>query len=426
MIGGVVFGPPGWSPARIESTFDGASEPFEDPPAAQAGAQEGLSFGNQHSRIENPHILPAPFHHLPHNRRDLALLLDSLGIGRTSAIIPALADQLRHLGSGTGDVRPRALVLNLLPTQPEFTLGGALTRLALADLRTGMHALHHILHPRSLLVVFDRHDLSTWRAWKRIARQHHFPVELRPLLNRYPQAHPTPLLRTLWGKRLQVDALPSRFNRLVIDPVTAWAFGRYLRTKQPLTDRPVQVFMQGDPAGGGGARLLTGRVGETLAAFATRYQLELAGRQIILNGMLAGAAGTADFVITGGTESISLRPVVPPETPSPCISCGWCVDVCPTALTPVRLMELNGRVPSGIEMAHGTGGPAGGAVGATLLRTSQARESLHCIGCGLCSYVCPTRLPLTEETLALRLRVLTATASRPAAAAGIDSPRGPA
>jgi electron transport complex protein RnfC len=415
-------------PARIENTF-------EKNALAEAGEQAageqmaGRAFGNQKSRIEGPGIMPAPFHHLPQHRRDLAALLEELGIRRTSAVVPSLAEQLRHLGgggAGGGEGRPRALVVNLLPAQPEFALGAALTRLALEDLRMGVHALHHILRPRNLLIVFDRHDRETRRAWRRVARQRLFPLELRPVLNRYPQAHPTILMRTLWGKRLQVDALPSRFNRVMIDPVTPWALGRYLRTKQPFTDRPVQLFVEergtrtanraaedgrgvgGAGREGAGARLLMAHVGETVAACCARYHVEPGRRQVLINGMLAGVEGTADSVIDAATESISLREPVEAETPSACLSCGWCVDVCPTALTPVRLMELNGRVPSGIETGPGAAMPVLAGGDGRVLRLTQARESLHCIGCGLCSYVCPTRLPLTQEIVALRTRVAAA------------------
>lgn len=419
MIGGVVFGPPAWLPSRIENTFHPAPDPaHSSSPPANADTADPFTpedippspaFRNQKSTIQNPEIAPPPFHHLPHNRRDLATLLESLQITRTSSVIPALADQLRHLGAG--DVRPRFLLLNLLPTQPEFSLGPALTRIALDDLRTGLHALHHILRPRHLLVVIDRHDAATRRTWKRVAYERRFPIDIRLLLNRYPQAHPTILLRTLWGKRLQADALPSRFNRLVLDAVTPWALGRYLRTRQPLSDRPVQLFLQ--DSCGNAARLVMAAIGETVAQLCARYHIDLSQKQIILDGMLAGTAATPDSMIRSHTESISLRPLVPPEASTPCITCGWCVDVCPTALTPVRLMQLNERIPSGIEIAQAEAREGGGAAPAGLLRTTQARESLHCIGCGLCSYVCPTRLPLMRETLALRLRVLAATRHTP-------------
>jgi len=244
------------------------------------------------------------------------------------------------------------------------------------------------------------------------------------LLNRYPQGHPTILMRTLFGKRLQVDALPSRFNRLMVDAVTPWALGRYLRTKQTYVDRPIQVFVQESCADGSPcARLLVGRIGEAIGEFAKRYHVALDDREIILNGMLAGTLATPEAKIEGHTESISVRVPAAPEKATPCLACGWCVDVCPTALVPVRLLELNDRIPSGLAailapapVIPPTGMPPGPVT--NLLKSSTAREALHCIGCGLCSYVCPTRLPLAQETLALRLRVLNATGPRPNAMTG--------
>jgi electron transport complex protein RnfC len=109
--------------------------------------------------------------------------------------------------------------------------------------------------------------------------------------------------------------------------------------------------------------------------------------QVILNGMMLGQEGREGDLVTGMTEAVSVREAVGNEWPTPCIACGWCVDVCPTALTPVHLMQLNHR-PS-----------------AATLRTKDAQEARHCIGCGLCSYVCPTRLPLMEQVVSLRRKV---------------------
>ena len=38
-------------------------------------------------------------------------------------------------------------------------------------------------------------------------------------------------------------------------------------------------------------------------------------------------------------------------------------------------------------------------------RTGDALESRNCIGCGLCSYVCPTRLPLATQIIRLRTEI---------------------
>ncbi len=120
--------------------------------------------------------------------------------------------------------------------------------------------------------------------------------------------------------------------------------------------------------------------------------------------MLVGRAiDPATTRIDSATDSISIRNPVPPEASSACFACGWCVDVCPTGLTPVHMLEMAQRVD-----AKAPPEDSDIPTPAALLRSADAHESLHCIGCGLCSFVCPTRLPLTAETLRLRLRVIAA------------------
>jgi len=427
MTGGLVFGPPAWMPQRIEETFDDSSAT----PPAHAGEQHGKDRQTSDA---------------PRSRSALLALLEKIQLGRTSAIIPGLAEQLRHIAD-----RPvRALVFNGLPTQPEFALPAALTRLAFDELFAGLEALQIALDPKRTLVVVDRHDFKTRRLWKRFLRRRPFssrPITVKPLLNRYPQAHPTILTRSLFGKRLPVGSLPVRQSLLVVDPLTAWALARFLRDGQTFDCRPVQLFVQGVSA----PRLVMGRLGqaaipppppaveaisgqaapndapvirppapdallgETIAQFCKRHKVDVTGMQVIRNGMMAGEiVDPHSACISAATESITLREPVDVENPSACLACGWCVDVCPTGLTPVRLMQLSEKIPTGVDIAHGhlpastPRANAGPNAVKSLLTSREARESLHCISCGLCSYVCPTRLPLMSETLRLRERVVAA------------------
>jgi electron transport complex protein RnfC len=383
MPGGLVFGPPAWMPMAL---LNGA--------ATAAGL---------------PHEQSA---RAPHSREELLRLLDTLGLHRTSPITPPLADQLRDLEKR----RCRVLVLNLLPTQPEFALGPGLTALALDDLRAGLSAIQRALSAEKVLVVVDRHDGRTKRVWKKGAKGHRpghetCRYEVRSLLNRYPQAHPTTLTRALFGRRLQVGHLPTRNNRVIIDPATAWAFGRYVRAGEPFSHRPVQLFFDrasAPPNGNAGAMLVAAKIGQGVADLLHQYHVPTAARQVIVNGMLSGEevdAGSA--AVTAWTEAVAVREPPVYESAHPCIGCGWCVDVCPTSLVPITLMDLANKAQHFIATAPLTT-TGGGGLPTTPdpLRTKAAREALHCIGCGLCSYVCPTRLPLTQRTLRLRNWIL--------------------
>ncbi|MGN6368889.1 MAG: 4Fe-4S dicluster domain-containing protein [Phycisphaerae bacterium] len=358
MKGGLYFGPAGWSPAEIE----GFAEPEngDTPPPKQ----------------------------LPEDRGELLQLLDNIQLGRTSAMLPSLAEQLQEL-SGR---RMRALVLNLLPTQPEYALASALSEVAIADILAGLDAVQRHVRAKRVMIAMDRHDYRLRRLWRRANRSRRYT--LVPLVNRYPQAHPTLLVWSLFAKRLPVGRAPVRANRMIIDPVTCWALGRYLRSGEAFKRRPVQVYAptreRPEP------RITLVEIGEAATMLCERMRIPLLHRQVIVNGLLAGEeVDPVHFRIQPDTDAITVREVPALETASPCFACGWCVDVCPTALNPVNLLDL-------AEHAQQAAGGTESAAIAGLLRSHEARESLHCVGCGLCSYVCPTRLPLTQQTLRLR------------------------
>jgi electron transport complex protein RnfC len=89
-------------------------------------------------------------------------------------------------------------------------------------------------------------------------------------------------------------------------------------------------------------------------------------------------------VTAGGELTLFVGPSeedAPP--PDPCIRCSWCVEGCPVHIQPAALLEASQRDDP--DMAE--------------------RYGLHaCIECGICSYVCPSRLPLLQGIRVLRAR----------------------
>lgn len=61
----------------------------------------------------------------------------------------------------------------------------------------------------------------------------------------------------------------------------------------------------------------------------------------------------------------------------PCISCGYCEEVCPVRIIPHLLSKMVKR----------------GTIDETLMNY----EIFHCIECGLCSFVCPVKIPLLQH-----------------------------
>ncbi len=72
---------------------------------------------------------------------------------------------------------------------------------------------------------------------------------------------------------------------------------------------------------------------------------------------------------------ITVLPKINLRAAEPCISCGWCADVCPTRLRPIHLMEMALRGRNDHRLVD---------------------QLSWCIDCGLCSHVCPVSLPLAQ------------------------------
>jgi electron transport complex protein RnfC len=88
--------------------------------------------------------------------------------------------------------------------------------------------------------------------------------------------------------------------------------------------------------------------------------------------------------VAGGAELTVY--VTPPESdvnPDPCIRCGWCVEGCPVRIHPAGLLEAAQVDDPELADAYGLAA---------------------CIECGICNYVCPSRLPLLEGIRTLRRR----------------------
>lgn len=344
MIGGLYFGPAGWRP-----------QAWRQPPAVIPV-------------MAAKNVTPVT------NRLNLLAFIEQIALGRTDVFIAALFWQIKDLRQ-----KPvKLLILNLLPTQPESAMGAALTDLELPYLRAGLELLYLALNPDQTVITLDRHDFATRKIWERVARKTF--IEIKPLLNKYPQAHPLALLRVLCRQKMIDYTSPASGGILMIDPVTCWALGRAAAGEAHFSSRPVQVFIDGaEPI------LSMASIGQNISTFLGELGIAIADRECIADGMLAGRLTNQNLDrIESTTAILSVRPPPQLQQPADCIQCGWCVRACPTALNPAALLAT----------AHIRGA----------LPVANLNESQACIECGLCSYVCPSRLPLATTIHGIKQR----------------------
>jgi electron transport complex protein RnfC len=204
-------------------------------------------------------------------------------------------------------------------------------------------------------------------------------ARLVPLRNDYPQANPTLLLYTVLGRRLPPQHLPTETGVLTLDAAAAVALGRLARQRQPMLSTPLALF----DGRGDRVHFLSVPIGTSLAH--VLGHLSIVPELLVLRGgpPLRDIRVGPGAVIAASELSAYTTLEDPERNPDPCIRCGWCVEGCPVHIHPAALLEA-------VQFDD----------------MDQADDAgLHaCIDCGVCSYICPSRLPLLGGIRMLRKR----------------------
>lgn len=269
-------------------------------------------------------------------------------------------------GAGPG----RAAARRLLVTEPLTVLGGLVLAVRAAMATEGV-------------VAVSRHRRDAWSAVRAS-----FPGGrgLRSVRvgDRYPIEDPALLARSALGASVVASLSPRAAGVAILDPHTAHALHEAVVLGKPLTHRTVSVASEG-----GRPVLVRAPFGTPLQELAESY-FEKDIRQgmdptrdnsfkIYIGSPLLGpppAPPDATLEKSTGSLWIEAAPARPSRASEerPCIRCGDCVRACPVSLHPARLHELvvDGREPEELARA-GIG---------------------RCLECGLCEYLCPSRIPL--------------------------------
>ena len=195
-------------------------------------------------------------------------------------------------------------------------------------------------------------------------------VTVKPVKDAYPMGWERTLIYNMYKKRY--DKLPCEEGFIVNNATTAIAFAQALKEAKPITQKIVTV--SGDViAKPANVSVTVGtKVSEIVAALGGYTSEEIS---CIAGGPMMGKTITNDqFVITSYTNAVTILKTQPLD-PIACLRCGKCNDHCPAGLLPVRINEAEKG------------------------KNTDLLVKLHtndCIECGLCSYVCPSRLDVTE------------------------------
>jgi len=291
-------------------------------------------------------------------------------VGMGGATFPAAVKLA--LGQKT---RIPTLILNGGECEPYLTCDDRLMRERADEVIDGARIILRAIGGDEAMIGVEDNKPEAIAALRTAARDF-AEVTVVPVPSRYPMGSEKQLITWLTGKEIPAEGRPADIGVMVQNVGTAAAIHRAIRFGEPLTRRIVTVS--------GGAirtpRNLEVRIGTPLSAL-----VEFCGgttrpvaRWVMGGPMMGLSIQSLDIPIikgSGGVLALCEAEVAGRPEPGPCIRCASCVGACPIGLMPLEM--------------------------AALIRNGDLKESVaiglkDCIGCGTCSFVCPSQIPLVQ------------------------------
>ncbi len=279
----------------------------------------------------------------------------------------------QHKLSFSAGCKADTLIVNAIESEPFCVADQRLVIEKTESVLTGVQIARKIVGAKNVIIAVTSTAGETIKALVACLSDERFKdISLVKLKPRYPQGNERQLVVKILSREIPAGGTPIDVGCAVCNVATLFAIYQAIIDGTPVIDRYITV------AGTGVARpgAYRVRIGTPISTI-----LECAGydghnpEKIICGGLLRGAAQSDRGVpVIKTTTSIMVTDVsYPAIAQSACISCGYCVQSCPSRLVPSEIARL------------------------VLAGRYEALPSLYvdgCIECGCCAYVCPSRINL--------------------------------
>lgn len=274
--------------------------------------------------------------------------------------------------------RVNTLIINAAESEPYITADHRLLLEQAEGVLTGLQILMKAAGVRNGIVAVEGNKLNAVEVLERTSKRRDLPCRVCAVPSRYPLGAEKQVVRAVTGREVPPGGTAVDVRCVVFNAATAFAVYQAVAEGRALTHRVVTVT--------GGAvvrpRNLWVPIGTPIrelicAAGGLREEPDL----VLVGGPMAGMAQTnLDVPVTKLTNGVVCMldwEHAGKKAESVCIRCGRCVSVCPMHLMPLLVdkeLKLGGDV-----------------------RELARLNTRDCMGCGCCSYVCPSAIPLVER-----------------------------
>ncbi len=267
----------------------------------------------------------------------------------------------------------RYLIINGGECEPYLTCDDLLMQERADKVIRGILLMQHAVQAKNVMVGIEDNKPLAIRNMTEAASG--TGVQIVPVPSRYPMGSEKQMVQQLTGIELPAMSRAVASGIVMHNVATAYAAFQALYENQPLISRIVTLS--------GGAVTHPGNWEVPLGTLASEFLNRASGfdtkpERLIMGGPMMGIQ-LPDLhvpIIKGSSGILALTAdEIVTRDPEPCVRCARCVRACPMGLLP---LEMAAQIRSG-----------------DLKKANQL--GLHdCVGCGACSYICPSSIPLTH------------------------------
>ncbi len=304
-------------------------------------------------------------------RRDeiLEIIKEAGIVGEGGAQFPT------HVKYDIGHKKIDTFIVNGAECEPYLTADYTIMSNYVEDLLGGIKIAEKLLRPREVVIGIEEENIDIAEHIEVIIKQSRlFNVKIQILPTAYPQGSELQLIRSVTGKEIKKGEIPGNHGVIVSNVGTVKSMYDAFTEGKPLVERVVTV--SGEKVEKKGNYLL--KVGTPLSHIIEQLSPE-DNAKIVFGGPMMGeeVTETSTPVVKGTSGILFLSKDIDSVKRENCISCGYCVDVCPMGLMPMKFAE-NYRKEQYDKLV-------------TVYHLD------NCIECGACEYVCPSRVPLIKS-----------------------------
>lgn len=280
-----------------------------------------------------------------------------------------------------GESQINTFIINGTECEPFLTADYALMAQHAEQLLEGISIVNRILKAKDVVITIEKQNKELIRILEPLLnKDNNKNIRLVVLPNEYPQGGELQLIKSVTGVELLRNKRPKDIGVIVNNVGTIYAIYQAVVEGRPVVSRIITV--SGDKSQKFGNYEVL--IGTPVSFILNTLDISTNNKRLVLGGPMMGKGVTnPDAPILKGSSGVLLLHEDKKRQHN-CISCGYCVDVCPMHLMPMKFEEIyrEGRFFK-LEKYH---------IG-------------NCIECGACEYICPSNVPLIESIKQGKIRL---------------------